>query len=57
MANNNDNNPATFIFIFIAFMMFTGGAGGFVVPLILFYILTIKPDFYNVAPKSIHQPH
>lgn len=50
MANNN-NNPATFIFIFIAFMMFTGGAGGFVVPLILFYIFYRMFSGKNQSPR------
>jgi hypothetical protein len=38
MANRNNNNPANFIFIFIALAFFTGGVPGFVVPLVLFYI-------------------
>lgn len=38
MANRKNNNPATFIFIFIALAFFTGGVPGFVVPLVLFYI-------------------
>ena len=46
MANKNQNNPANFIFIFIAFMMFFGGEAGFVVPLIMFYI------FYKMFNKG-----
>jgi tetratricopeptide (TPR) repeat protein len=38
MANRKNNNPANFIFIFIALAFFTVGIPGFVVPLVLFYI-------------------
>lgn len=37
MANNN-NNPANYIFIFIAIAMIMGSKGSFIVPLVLFYI-------------------
>ena len=50
MANRKKNNPANFIFIFIALAFFTGGIPGFVVPLVLFYI------FYKMFAGGDNRP-